>query len=136
MKIQEEIVSKIKASFEAYTTECGGLLGMKDNIICKFIFDSGTNNVAEYSPNISLFNKTLKKWATDNIIFAGIIHSHPNDCRILSYEDEMTIKKIYDAVACDYALYFPIVTLCEGKAIITAYKYENGKIEKDEIKIM
>lgn len=136
MKILREVVSEIKASFEAYKTECGGLLGIKDSIVCEFLFDSGTNNIAEYSPNISFFNESLKMWAEKDINFAGIIHSHPNDCRILSYEDESTIEKIYKAIECDYALYFPIFTLCKKKAIITVYKYENGKIERDEIEII
>lgn len=136
MKILKNVVSEIKASFEAFKTECGGLLGVKDSVICEFLFDSGTNDITEYSPNISLFNNVLKMWAKEDINFAGIIHSHPNDCRILSYEDEKTIEKIYKAINCDYALYFPIFTLCNKKAIITVYKYENGTIERDEMKII
>lgn len=136
MKIKKETVSKINASFEAYTTECGCLLGMKDGVVCEILFDSGTNNVAEYSPNIALFNEILKKWAKNGINFAGIIHSHPNDCCVLSYEDEKTIKKICKAINSDYALYFPIFTYCDGAPIITVYKYENNTIEEDEIKII
>ena len=136
MKIQRKVASEINAYFEAYTTECGCLLGMKDGVVCKVLFDSGTNNVAEYSPNIELFNEALKKWAKKDINFAGIIHSHPNDCRILSYEDEKTIEKICKAVDCDYTLYFPIYTFCKNKPVITVYKYENNVIKKDKIKII
>ena len=136
MKILSEIISLIKISITSDGMESGGLLGMNSGIVCRFLFDKGTGSANEYIPNVSLFNQVLKEWAKERIEFAGIIHSHPNDCRFLSSNDEQAIKKIYQATESSLALYFPLLTFCNGEKIITSYKCENGKISSDEISVI
>lgn len=135
MKISRKVVSEIQSSFKGESKECGGLLGAKDGIICAFLFDKGSHD-GEYYPDVALFNKALSEWAKRGIYFGGIIHSHPNDCRLLSSEDEKSIKKISEAAYSDEALYFPILTLCGEKTVITSYKYENGRACEDTTEIV
>ena len=133
MIISSEVVSLISNSFVSDEWESGGLLGQRDGIICAFVHDKSGACLGEYTPNVSLFNKILKEWTNEGIEFAGIIHSHPNDCRVLSPQDEKSIVEIYEAVECNLTLYFPIVTICNKEKIITPYKCENGSISTDEL---
>ena len=136
MIITSQVFDNIYKAFISNQYESGGLLGSRDGVICSFLFDIGNGSSSEYAPNVSLFNDTLKTWAESNIKFAGIIHSHPNDCRCLSFEDEKTIHNICASIKVNNALFFPILTISNGSCIITPYKYENGSITKDNIKIL
>ena len=68
--------------------ESGGIIGIKNNVICAYYFDKCTyNKESKYVPNISRLNSVIKKWHKQGIEFAGIVHSHPNSYNKPSLSD-------------------------------------------------
>ena len=111
MKIERKVLEEIISTIGQSKPETGGVLGMKDGVICAFYFDKNADSeLGAYCPNTDDINSKLQEWGDEGISFAGIIHSHPNNCRLLSNGDEEGIKTIVKAIPAFEELYFPIVT--------------------------
>lgn len=137
MKIERKIFEEIKEKLAASPFESGGLLGKRDDKIVIFLFDNTKNDKRNfYVPNISKFNEELIRWASEGIEFAGIVHSHPNGCNLLSYSDIKYIKDLANCAKDIECLYFPIVTKIDENVILTAYLCKNGEIKEDSIEII
>lgn len=136
MIILKKVLLEIKSTVGACKPESGGMLGEKNGIICEFYFDNGNSTDSEYAPNVNVLNRVLEKWRNDGISFAGILHSHPNDQRLMSYNDEESARSISDSVALNKELYFPILTFNDGDIVITSYKINNDIIEADSLLIL
>ncbi len=134
MKITKSVYLKIINEIGNAPIESGGIIGRKNGIICAFYKDSYTSPL-EYRPSVEILNKVIARWAKRNIAFAGIVHSHPNGLAVLSTGDELYAEKIMESAPLSGVLYFPIVTLKNGKVCLTAFGY-NGNWEKSEIIII
>lgn len=95
----KEVYDQILDTIAAQPPETGGVLGRKNGIICKYFYDGNADiNQYRYVPNVEKINKILDQWLKDDIEFAGIIHSHPEDVNELSYADihYATVRNIYE----------------------------------------
>lgn len=103
------VYDEIMRTIGSIPPETGGILGMKDNCISSFYYDeygSGTDNT--YIPDFKRINDVLQMWNLSGIEFAGIIHSHPSDMRLLSYADIRYAVQIMNENDLS-ELYFPLV---------------------------
>ena len=122
MKIRQTVLDRIGVTIGKHKPETGGVLGIKENVICSFYFDENSTRITtEYCPNISDINFNLGEWAKDGIAFAGIIHSHPNGCAELSATDKESIFHILKTINCLHRLYFPIITFSNNGFLMTVY---------------
>ncbi|MGN0543539.1 MAG: hypothetical protein ACI4JG_08835 [Acutalibacteraceae bacterium] len=120
--------------------EIGGILGSKDNVICDFEFDIGTNitESAVYEPNIDKLNAKIVEWEKDDIMFCGMFHSHLISQPGLSTDDTRYINTILNSMPKNIeSLFFPIVL---PKVKILSYKamrkHDGIDICEDIIKII
>lgn len=122
MNIKKEVLEEISVTVGKYKPETGGVLGIKENIVCSFYFDENSTYVSnEYCPNIDAINLKLEEWAKDGIAFAGILHSHPNGYTELSKADKECIFYILKTIHCLRQLYFPIITISNNDFLMTVY---------------
>ena len=122
MKIERSVLQRIVATVGSAAPETGGVLGIKDGVVCEFYFDeSAIPQAHEYCPNTGAINAQLEEWAQRGIAFAGIIHSHPNGCALLSKGDTEGIATIVNAIPRFERLYFPIVTNEGGVFSMSVY---------------
>ena len=90
---------------------------------------------AVYIPNVEWLNDIIGKWQKQNILFAGIAHSHPATQKQLSSDDVRYINKILQYMP-EYIehLYFPVII---PHIEVLSYKAErlggNIRISKDKI---
>lgn len=123
MKITQKAFKEILATIGATEPETGGILGSKNNIVCRFYFDKNAVCLqGKYSPSVDDINQKLSEWQEDDIDFAGIIHSHPNNCNQLSFSDEESVTAIFEGNPTIRHLYCPIITISDKEAIMTVYK--------------
>lgn len=88
------VIESIKNTIGATNIETGGILGQLGKQVDQFVFDPGLVSLRdEYIPNVEILNQTLVEWQRQEILFAGLIHSH--QCRSkLSYADLEYAKAI------------------------------------------
>lgn len=143
MKIKKEIVDKIAHIANNKNSEIGGILGTSaDGVITDMIPDLPEENTMcrfEYYPNVDFLNEKIEEWATDDIDFAGLFHTHFSGSKNLSEADKVYINAIMDrAKEISKCLFFPIFTLPDNE--LTVYKacFSNDEIviEKDELVIV
>lgn len=133
MIILSETLRQIKSAFRNAPIESGGIIGSTDNVITAFYFDSDNHNRDCYIPDTAKLNKTIRKWAENGVRFAGLAHSHANDCRILSDADKKYAVELFRAA--NYPVYFPIVTVYNGEVVLTSYIVEDFQLKKDKITV-
>lgn len=134
--INNSILKKIEKTIGNSPIESGGIIGIKKNIICAFYFDKKNyNHLSEYYPNYKTLNKVIKRWGKHGIMFAGIIHSHPNLYNKPSIIDYNYAKKILDSNYLLEKLIFPIVTFKEKVMEISFYELQDYFIEI-EVKVL
>lgn len=112
MKIDKNTLEKIMASFPKVPPENGGILGSKNGIVCEYIHDKNIrlDDKAIYIPNILFLNESIEKWETESIEFAGLLHSHMNKEKFLSFGDIEYIKQIMKSLPDTVKkVFFPIV---------------------------
>ena len=120
--IHQEIIETIGNS----PIESGGIIGIKNNIICKFYFDKHSNHKNDkYIPNVESLNNVILDWYELNIEFIGIVHSHPNSCNIPSLDDLTYAKKLKQHNPSLKKILFPIVTKESHCIEITFYEFDN-----------
>ena len=76
--------------------EIGGILGSRDKIVNKVIFDKGisTANDCVYIPNVYQLNQLILQWSKMKITFSGMFHTHADQWSAFSM-DEISIVLIY-----------------------------------------
>ncbi len=135
MRILSSTLHCIKQKFCAAPIESGGIIGSKDGVICAFCFDDDNYHFDCYIPNVKKLNDKIAEWANNGIRFAGIVHSHHNDCRLVSDADKCYAVEVQKSVG-NLTLYFPIVTICRQDVVLTPYLLHNGKLKKQRIVII
>jgi proteasome lid subunit RPN8/RPN11 len=121
IKIKAEVYNNIINTIGKSPIESGGIIGMKNGVICSYYFDGYTNSKSEYIPNVNALNKVISDWFNDKIEFVGIVHSHPNQLNILSLNDINYAKELLSVNSYLKEIYFPIVTIKYDKIFLTFY---------------
>lgn len=140
MDILENVYRKIMKSFPEVPPENGGILGIRDGIVCQYYHDK-SNQILEnaiYVPDIRWMNWCIQEWEDKQISFGGIVHSHMPGQKTLSNSDKKYIKQIINGMP-GYIkeLYFPIIIPQEEIICYRAYKHnQNLVLEEDEIHII
>lgn len=133
MRIVKSIYKEISAAFTHAPIESGGILGRKNNTVCKFFFD-GSGSATEYRIRTEILNPVIAEWAKSGIIFSGIIHSHPNGIGSLSETDKKYAERILLSSPYLQYILFPIVTVLNGKIKIFCYRYDGRWLKEKIIK--
>jgi len=140
MRIQEQVYRQILSLISEETIETGGILGGKNNVITEFEFDKGTSlsSKKKYYPNTKRLNDCIEKWQNRDIQFYGILHSHLQEERALSFGDKLYIQTIMQAMPMSIEfLYFPIVLLQKEIVSFKAVRLDNEiNIVNSDIKII
>ena len=141
MIITQNVYKKILTAYPVPPPEQGGILGIKDGIVCEYFHDGSRGNThrAVYEPDTELLNRVIGNWADNGICFAGIVHSHIAGQETLSADDSEYINVIFNAMPEDITeLYFPII-IPEKNALIS-YSTQREKqtvvIRPDDVQII
>jgi len=127
--IKSNIYNEIIKSIGNAPIESGGILGIKDGIICAFHFDSYSSNKEDfYIPDICHLNQVINEWQSKGISFCGIVHSHPNKHNKPSRLDEEYARLLLDKNKMISYLIFPIVTIFENKVEVVFYEFTENFI--------
>lgn len=118
------IYNKIIKTIGVAPIESGGIIGIKNGVICAYYFDKkAVRRKSEYYPDIKRLNKVINGWSKKNITFAGIVHSHPNSCNQPSIKDKIYAENIIKNNTFLKVILFPIVTVSGDKIKLTLYEY-------------
>lgn len=111
VKIKEAVYHSVFFHLSPAPPERGGILGMKDGIICAFIPDRSEQETerAIYYPDVQFLNRCIENWAKEGIMFCGVIHSHPSGQTTLSGSDMEYIEELYRVNPNLEKTYFPLV---------------------------
>lgn len=141
MKLLQNVYLKMLNSYPIPPPEQGGIIGIKNSIVCEYYHDNSKNATdrAVYEPDINALNQRIEKWDKYGIQFAGIVHSHLLGQNTLSFGDKEYIKTLFNALPeWINELYFPIV-IPESRQVISfnaKRKDENVIVQQDEIHII
>ena len=134
MRIYAEIYKYLLSCYSEVPPEQGGILGMKNGVVCAYLHDSATKitDCAVYQPNIHFLNAQIQTWAENGVAFCGIVHSHPQGQTALSSDDAAYISELYKKNPLLKTTYYPLVL---NKSKLAAYRatIDNGllQIESD-----
>lgn len=141
MIIKESIYLKLLDCYSAPPPEGGGILGMKNNVVCEYFHDN-SSRIAEkaiYVLDVETLNRKIDEWQKLGIEFSGIIHSHMLGQNTLSSGDIEYIKQMFNNIPeCVDELYFPII-IPEAKQVISFVAKRSEKdviVQQDEIHII
>lgn len=129
VKVKRAVCESIFFNVPPAPPESGGILGIKNGVICAFVPDNSKQESerATYSPNIQFLNKCIEKWTDEGIEFCGIIHSHPSKQTTLSATDMEYIEEMYLNNPSLGITYFPL--FIDGRdMIVYSVKKRNGQI--------
>lgn len=141
MRITKEIYENLQNNYFVPPPESGGILGMKNSVVCEYYHDSSSriDERAIYVLDVDTLNLKIDEWQKLGIEFAGIIHSHMLGQNTLSSGDIEYIKQIFNNIPeCVDELYFPII-IPEDKQVISFVAKRSEKdviIQQDEIHII
>ena len=136
MKILKSVYLKILGSYPVPPPEQGGILGIKNGIVCEYYHD-GSCNIADravYEPDVDTLNRKIEEWDAQGISFGGIVHSHLSGQNTLSAEDKKYIELLLGTLN-GQTLYFPIVIPSAEQVISYVAERKSGDIiiRQDEI---
>jgi len=115
------------------TAERGGLLGSANGLVCRFYYDSaGISSDRAYYPSIAQMNRVLKEWAREEIVFSGIIHSHPHDAAALSKRDLEFAGAILKTNPELKSVFFPLVLSAADSAAFRILPYV---VDRDSVTV-
>lgn len=140
MQIAKSVYEKILSKYPIPPPEQGGILGMRNGVVCEYYHDTGCFRTgrAVYEPNVDILNQKIEEWDDIGIQFVGIVHSHMLEQETLSSGDRAYIKAVFDVVSESVdKLYFPIV-IPATKQMFSFIAERNKKdvfIRRDEIHI-
>lgn len=134
MVITRRIKENILLEFSPAPPEQGGILGIKNGVICDLVIDNSCQPTgrAIYSPDIQFLNRQIEKWADEGIEFCGIIHSHPSWQTTLSAADMEYIEEIYLNNPGLGITYFPLI-IDGWDMIVYSVEKKNGQIYTKKI---
>lgn len=92
----DRVLGEISTGIAAHDPERGGaLFGIRDsNVICHLACDAGANRSrVHYLPSVSLQQQVLAIERQTNLVFKGIIHSHPGQLSTPSGQDLIAFSK-------------------------------------------
>lgn len=141
MKLLQNVYLKMLNSYPIPPPEQGGIMGIKNSIVCEYYHDNTKNATdrAVYVPDIDALNQKIEEWNRNGIQFAGIIHSHLLEQNTLSSGDKEYIKQIFNNLPKDIdELYFPII-IPDSKQVVSFVAKRKDKdviIQQDEIHII
>lgn len=121
MILSSKVLSEIISATEGIDYEIGGILGSNDTNTVNYIYFDNIRepNKFNYCPNTDILNNIISKWASCEIQFEGIFHTHFYGVETLSEYDIKYINQIMyslqDIITC---LYFPIFVLPQNELII------------------
>lgn len=121
----------MKAFFSRAPVEAGGIFGMRDGAVCRFLAEGHTSS-AEYRPNVSLLNAAIAEWAREGIAFAGLAHSHPNGVLRLSRGDVSYAEAIVAANPQIKELYFAVAAQAHGTWNLVFYNCMKKSVSEPE----
>lgn len=129
MKILKALYDDIVMKYGPVPPEQGGIIGIKDSVICGYVHDNlpQSLNQAIYSPSIDFLNDCIEKWAEKGIDFCGIVHSHAAGQNTLSSGDMEYIKALYEANPQLKKTFFPLI-LKDCDMIVYAAERNGGII--------
>lgn len=128
----KEVYDQILDTIGVQPPETGGVLGRKNGIICKYFYDGNADiNPYRYVPNVENINPILSQWLKEDIEFAGLIHSHPENIKALSYADIYYARKILQENNLEYII-FPLVV----KKAIYMYLIKESSIYQCGVRII
>ena len=136
--IDDAVYREIVNAIGKNDPESGGILGGKELHCQKFYFDSTSIHSSNtYKPNTSKANEVIKQWYSDNIEFIGIIHSHPEHIKQLSYSD---IQYAYKLMKLNSFSHF-IMIVCVGNPAkedfsMNGYLLTEGTKENEKLNII
>ena len=140
MRITKSAYEMIWNSFCPVPPESGGILGMRDGIVCAYLHDRSVQTTlsAEYVPDVFWMNRCIEEWHKQGVDFAGIIHSHPSCQDSLSDSDIAYIHRIMTSLPQTVSkLYFPLIIPNKKLVGVVAYRRKSGmEIKPDAIQIM
>lgn len=141
MNIKESVYLKILDCYSVPPPESGGILGMKNDVVCQYYHDNSNieERAAIYVLDVVTLNQKIDEWQKIGVEFAGIIHSHMLGQNTLSLGDIEYIKQTFNNIPeCVDELYFPII-IPEDKHVISFVAKRSEKdviIRQDEIHII
>ena len=107
--ITRDTILHIAQTIGCMPPECGGIIGMRNGVACRFFFDAKTIiSPNAYYPDPELLNRTIDNWADEDIAFCGVIHSHPKKQTMLSAKDIEFARAILRYNPLLNTIYFPI----------------------------
>lgn len=112
MRISKIVYLALVGEICSVPPEIGGILGMKNGVICTFFLDNCDVQTDRYVyvPDIPRLNTVVAHWAGEGIRFAGMFHSHPDSQPRLSTADREYIQKIMEAMPASISeLHFPLI---------------------------
>lgn len=112
------IFAKDCSDIAAWVPE-GGSIPLQDGAIVDFCFDNG-GDPEQVIPDVEMLNRKIAEWQRGGVSFASIVHSHNNDCRLLSGADIDYARTILKNCGMSSVL-FPVVTYCGEDIILTPY---------------
>ena len=124
MKIKQSVYNEIMQGIGTLPPEAGGMLGIKEGVICAFFEDRHSRHRTAYLPDIATLNRQIAAWAANGIDFIGIVHSHPGDAPFLSGADMQYAERIFAANPQMNCIAFPLVTNVGSKAQLTNYVFD------------
>lgn len=108
IQITQEVINQIQKTIGTYPIETGGIIGGSDTCINHFCFDDHKSENS-YVPNVSFLNEIITEWASEDVEFLGIIHSHPDFSSGPSLEDLQYAVELKKRNPFINRLFFPIV---------------------------
>lgn len=129
VRILSNVYDEMKSFFSRSPIESGGILGIKNGILCRFFADGSTSS-EEYRPNICVLNRVIAGWWQEGIAFAGIAHSHPNGVLQLSREDLSYAETIMAANPQIAALYFAVAAQRNGAWRLVLYDCSEDRVSR------
>lgn len=135
MDILEKVCQLITHSYPAVPPENGGILGIRDGVVCEYLHDrsSQLTDKAVYIPDVQWINCCIEEWNRKGISFGGIIHSHLSGQMYLSDTDKEYIHLIMNAMPGSVnKLYFPIIIPGEKIICFSAWKTERDVVIREE----
>lgn len=126
--IEKQVIHALKSVLGGSPIESGGMFGAKDGVICRYCHDRHTAQ-DYYVPDVQKLNEVIQRWAREGVEFAGIAHSHPSGCFLLSPADLLYSQTIKEDASELTVLIFAILTIEDGKCDLHFYDCLSGGTE-------
>lgn len=99
LMILQTVQEEIERTVGSRPAETGGLLGMRDGVVCAYYFDESADCTDRaYRPDTTACEHVANaQWQPAGIYVCGFVHSHASDMRP-SRSDVQYAQALYDAI--------------------------------------